>query len=101
VSTASFGIDLAIGIFLMLYLGGVGSMWGPVLGAAVYVALPELISGIEKYNKIVYGSMLLVIVLALPQGIVGGLNGLVRRARAQMTSSASAGTPGTQADAER
>jgi len=79
VSTASFGIDLAIGIFLMLYLGGVGSMWGPVLGCAVYVALPELISGIEKYTKIVYGSLLLVIVLALPQGIVGGLNDLRHR----------------------
>jgi branched-chain amino acid transport system permease protein len=81
VSTASFGIDLAIGIFLMLYLGGVGSMWGPVLGAAVYVALPELISGIEKYTKIVYGLLLLVIVLALPQGIVGGFNDLVRKGR--------------------
>ncbi len=81
VSTNSFGIDLAIGIFLMLYLGGVGSMWGPVLGAGVYVLLPELISGIDKYTKIVYGSLLLVIVLALPQGVVGGLNDLVRRGR--------------------
>jgi branched-chain amino acid transport system permease protein len=81
VSTASFGIDLAIGIFLMLYLGGVGSMWGPVLGCAVYVALPELISGIDKYTKIVYGSLLLVIVLALPQGVVGGLNDLTRKGR--------------------
>jgi branched-chain amino acid transport system permease protein len=81
VSTASFGIDLAIGIFLILYLGGVGSMWGPVLGTAVYVALPELISGIDKYTKIVYGLLLLVIVLALPQGVVGGLNDLVRKGR--------------------
>jgi branched-chain amino acid transport system permease protein len=80
-STSSFGIDLAIGIFLMLYLGGVGSMWGPVLGAGVYVALPELISGIDKYTKIVYGSLLLVIVLALPQGVVGGLNDVVRKGR--------------------
>jgi branched-chain amino acid transport system permease protein len=79
---SSFSIDLAIGIFLMLYLGGVGSMWGPVLGAGVYVALPELISGIDKYTKIVYGSLLLVIVLALPQGVVGGVNDLVRKGRA-------------------
>jgi branched-chain amino acid transport system permease protein len=94
VSTASFGIDLAIGIFLMLYLGGVGSMWGPVLGAAVYVALPELISGIDKYTKIVYGSLLLVIVLALPQGVVGGLQDLVRKGRVIASGRRPAPVPG-------
>lgn len=88
IATDTFGFDLAIGIFLMLYLGGVGSMWGPVLGAAVFVALPQLLSSIQSYYSIVYGLLLLVVILALPDGLVGGVNrvwqlvgGLLRRRR--------------------
>lgn len=69
--TDSFNIDLAIGFFLMLLLGGAKSMWGPVLGAAFYVALPQWLSGIERYNTIVYGLLLLVVVIAVPDGLVG------------------------------
>ena len=82
VSVDSFGIDLAIGIFLMLFLGGAGSMWGPVLGGAFYVAIPQILSGIQKYDTIVYGGLLLVVVFALPDGLVGvaqKLAGMVRR----------------------
>ncbi len=71
VSADTFGIDLAIGIFLMLFLGGVGSMWGPVLGGAFYVAIPQLLSGIQRYNTVVYGGLLLIVVMLLPQGLVG------------------------------
>jgi branched-chain amino acid transport system permease protein len=69
----SFGIDLAIGIFLMLLLGGMGSMWGPVLGAAFYVAVPDLLSDIERYSAMVYGLVLLVVVIAVPEGLVGAV----------------------------
>ena len=67
----SFGIDLAIGIFLMLLLGGSGSMWGPVLGAAFYVLVPDLLSDIERYSAMVYGLVLLAVVIAMPDGLVG------------------------------
>ena len=83
VSTDSFGIDLAIGIFLMLFLGGAGSMWGPVLGAAFYVEIPNLLSSIQRYNTIVYGGLLLLVVLALPQGLVGLAQQLLRLAKSQ------------------
>lgn len=81
----SFGIDLAIGIFLMLLLGGMHSMWGPVLGAAFYVAVPDLLSDIERYSAMVYGLVLLVVVIAVPEGLVGavrrGGHALLTRAR--------------------
>jgi ABC-type branched-subunit amino acid transport system permease subunit len=35
------------------------------------VALPEWLSGIERYSTTVYGALLLVVVLALPDGLVG------------------------------
>ncbi len=68
----SFGIDLAIGIFLILLLGGAGSIWGPVVGAGFYVAIPELLSGLSKYSTVVYGLILVVTIIAMPDGIVGG-----------------------------
>ncbi len=71
ISTNSFSFDLAIGIFLMVYLGGIGSMWGPVIGAAFYVALPNFLTSFEQYNTIIYGSLLLVVILAMPKGLVG------------------------------
>ncbi len=77
-SDTSFGIELAIGIFLMLLLGGIGSMWGPVVGAAFYVAVPDLLSRLEQYSNIVYGGLLLATIIIMPGGIVGGLERLRR-----------------------
>jgi branched-chain amino acid transport system permease protein len=79
VSTGSFGINLSIGIFLMLLLGGANSMWGPVLGAAFYVAAPHVLRSFQNYETIIYGGLLLVIVIALPEGIIGlGQRGYAR-----------------------
>lgn len=71
VGVDSFGIDLDIGFFLMLLLGGVRSLWGPVLGAAFYVALPEVLSSIERLSSVVYGVVLLVVILTWPEGLIG------------------------------
>jgi branched-chain amino acid transport system permease protein len=79
IGTESFHIDLAIGIFLMLLLGGINSMWGPLIGAAVFVGLPRVLSGIEEYSSIVYGLMLLAVVLLLPNGIAQAVRGLAAR----------------------
>ena len=37
-----FSIELGLGIFVMLIVGGIDSLWGPVLGAAFYVWVPYL-----------------------------------------------------------
>lgn len=73
IGTDAFGMQLSIGIFLILLIGGADSLWGPVVGAAFFVAVPELLSGLEKYETVVYGAILLVVVILFPQGIVGGL----------------------------
>ena len=67
----SFGLDLGIGLFLMVILGGVSSHWGVMLGAAFYVAVPELLSGVQQYMTIIYGALLLLIVLLFPEGLIG------------------------------
>jgi branched-chain amino acid transport system permease protein len=84
VGIESFGIDLSIGILLILLLGGLGSMWGPLLGTAFYVAVPRLLDDAERYSQIVYGLLLLVVVIAFPDGIVGGVRRALSRAEAQL-----------------
>ena len=52
---------------------------GTLLGGAFYVAIPQILSSIQRYDTIVYGGLLLVVVLALPDGIVGGRPAAPRR----------------------
>jgi len=94
VAVDTYGIDLGIGLFLMLILGGRQSMWGPVLGAAFYVALPEFIKSVSTYQRIVYGAILLAVIMALPMGLVGLFNRLgVRLAAVWAHVSGRRGTP--------
>jgi branched-chain amino acid transport system permease protein len=81
VDVNSFGTDLAIGIFLMLFIGGVGSVWGPIVGAAFYVAIPQVLSGLSQYENIVYGALLLVVIILFPEGIVGALRSMTSKLR--------------------
>jgi branched-chain amino acid transport system permease protein len=82
VSVDAFGPDLGIGIFLMVILGGAGSLWGPVLGAGFYVWAPKLLSGFREYQGVVYGALLLLMIMVCPEGLIG-LAGRVRAARRQ------------------
>lgn len=82
VFTISFSVDLA----LMSILGGVGTLAGPVLGAAIALPFREFL--VEAFGSsafgthlVVYGLMLVVIVVLLPQGLVGGLQDLRARLR--------------------
>ena|GEM_PF-368638 len=71
VSSQSFGIQLAIGIFVMVILGGVGSVWGPIIGALFVVFVPNKLQFLSNYTSVVYGVVLVVGIILLPRGVVG------------------------------
>lgn len=74
-----FGFDLSIGMVLMGVIGGVGTLWGPVLGAAIYYPVRQLVLSqpqLVAFNLLVYGGLLIVIVLFEPQGLMGLLGRL-------------------------
>jgi branched-chain amino acid transport system permease protein len=73
----SFGLDLGIGLFLIVILGGLASHWGVLAGAAFYVLVPELLSGLQQYMSVLYGALLLVVILVFPGGLSGLLDKLV------------------------
>jgi branched-chain amino acid transport system permease protein len=72
---------------LPVYLGGIGTLWGPVLGAAVYILVrEELAVSLVQVHQIIFGALFVVVVLALPGGLVDAWNRLrARRHRPQLS----------------
>jgi ABC-type branched-subunit amino acid transport system ATPase component/ABC-type branched-subunit amino acid transport system permease subunit len=80
ISTESFSVSLGLAIFLMLILGGMGSMWGAVLGAWFYVYARDYLQRVDteifghplgEFWGIIYGGLLIIVMIAVPDGILG------------------------------
>src|ERR1700726_953935 len=65
-------------LMVMVILGGMGTLFGPVIGAVVYLVLEELLSQVTEYWAIIMGPLLLLIVLFGRGGIMGLLGRLSR-----------------------
>jgi branched-chain amino acid transport system permease protein len=65
-------------LMVMVILGGMGSLFGPVIGAIVYLVLEEFLSRLTEYWALIMGPLLLLIVLFGRGGIVGLLGRLSR-----------------------
>ncbi len=56
---------------LMVFLGGIGTVWGPVLGAAFFVTVREVLAlGLAEVHVFVFGLIFILVVLVLPGGLV-------------------------------
>lgn len=66
-------------LIIMVVLGGMGSVVGPVFGAIMLLVLEETLSGITEYWQIILGPLLLLVVL-FARGGIDGLLGKVRHA---------------------
>lgn len=67
-----FGFDRSIGFVLMAAVGGIGTILGPVLGAAVFVIIQEtLIASLPNLYLGLYGLLLVLIILFEPLGLAG------------------------------
>ena len=66
-----------VSIALMAFLGGMGTLFGPILGALILIPAQQyltIISGNTGYNLIMYGVIFLAIILLLPEGIIPTLS---------------------------
>lgn len=57
--------------FIMVITGGIGTIWGPFIGGAIFTILPEVFRAVETYRNILVGAVLIVIVIFFPEGIMG------------------------------
>lgn len=62
-----FGFSVTESLLVMVILGGSGTLWGPIAGAVVFTALPELLRMTPEIRSLVYGVILLVIVVLRPR----------------------------------
>jgi branched-chain amino acid transport system permease protein len=65
------GFQRSFEIVIMVVLGGMGSISGTALAAAVLTVLPELLREFAEYRMIVYAFLLIVMMLVRPQGLFG------------------------------
>jgi branched-chain amino acid transport system permease protein len=80
-----FNISLSIGIVLYVLFGGTQTVVGPLLGAAVFTLLPELLRGSAQWRYVVFAATVIVVMVVRPQGLVTAneLRQLVGRAFAR------------------
>jgi branched-chain amino acid transport system permease protein len=69
VSPEVFGLNMVILGFTMLYVGGIGTITGPLVGAIVINLLPEMVRGLKEYQDLVYGAALILILIYAPGGL--------------------------------
>jgi branched-chain amino acid transport system permease protein len=67
---ANFMFTESINILAMVILGGMGSLFGVILGAALIVALPELFREFEQFRLLAFGFMLMALMVFRPQGLL-------------------------------
>ncbi len=58
-------------LIIMVLLGGMGSLAGPVIGALVFLLLEEVLSGITEYWQLIFGPFLILVVLFARGGLLG------------------------------
>jgi branched-chain amino acid transport system permease protein len=68
-------------VLIMTILGGIHHFWGPSVGAAILILLNQYIVSYTEYWPFVLGLILLILLFALPGGVVGAIDGLIRRSR--------------------
>jgi branched-chain amino acid transport system permease protein len=66
-----YGFDTAVTILSFAILGGVTTPLGPVLGALVLSALPELLRPLHDFRLVFNGLIIVLVVIFLPRGILG------------------------------
>lgn len=101
-----FAVDplITIGMVLMAFLGGRGTLWGPVLGAFILVPAQEYFAqafGASQLYLFAYAAVFLVIILFLPRGILPSISERLRVRRATAAAADAASDESTAAFVER
>ena len=74
-----FGFQTSVHILLMPVIGGIATVWGPVLGGIVFGIVEEqIIASFPEIHLLIYGSLLILIILVEPGGILGAIRKLLR-----------------------
>jgi ABC-type branched-subunit amino acid transport system permease subunit len=83
ISPETIHVGRSIDGLVMVLLGGIQTLTGPIVGASVFAALQDTVMRQTEYWRALLGLIILLLVLAFPQGIVGAFSSLWRRSGAK------------------
>lgn len=79
ISPGQFTIFTSVDMMVMVVVGGVGTLAGPVLGAMFLTYVPEAVEFAREYRPLMMGVLLILVTMFLPDGMVGVMHHLGRR----------------------
>ncbi|HLF90988.1 MAG TPA: branched-chain amino acid ABC transporter permease [Anaerolineales bacterium] len=90
-----FAFDIIVGVemILMTMLGGLGTLWGPVLGAFIFIPASDIILfrfGSSAIHLAILGGLMMLVILFLPRGILPSLQDWINTRRAPTLAHAGA-----------
>lgn len=90
ISPDVFSFDVSVIVLIGLLLGGSGTISGAILGTILITLLPEWLRFLQEYYMIIYGAGVVLLMIFLPEGIVGA----AKRFRSVQAAPAGAPMPG-------
>jgi branched-chain amino acid transport system permease protein len=72
-------IPRSVDALVMVLLGGINTLLGPVVGAAIFTWLQDTLARTTDYWRALLGAIILLLVMVFPKGIVGSLSALIAR----------------------
>jgi branched-chain amino acid transport system permease protein len=73
-------LEISVQIAIITMLGGAGTLLGPIIGAALLLTAQEIFKNqFKESHLLIYGILIVIVVLFVPEGIVGGLQQLFRK----------------------
>ncbi len=78
-SPDAFDVFLSVDFVVMIIVGGLGSVPGSIIGAAVVTVLYDWLAAFQNYRPLIFGTILIACMLFMPGGIVRALEPLSRR----------------------
>lgn len=88
--STTFGTEVSISILLPAIIGGAGTVWGPLVGSLISIPLGELTStffgDFMGVHLMVYGLILVIVILFLPEGVAGWFQDRIRKKEANMNN---------------
>jgi branched-chain amino acid transport system permease protein len=74
-----FNFSVSVDLFLMVILGGAGTLWGPSLGVLLLEVLRKLLHEFVAVRMLLFGVLLVTLIVFLPEGLLGSLGRLTTR----------------------
>jgi len=69
ISPGEASFSHSIELVVMVVLGGLGRIYGAIIGAVILTILPQLLTSFEDYQTLIYGSIIIFVMIFMPKGI--------------------------------